>query len=154
MAVCDDCFREFLHPIVHQSMERNSRFREHYGEFDRWDWDAEESVLTFSNAGDPKLRIHVSVVGTVEGGSWEWSWGNPNFGPNSKLDIEKVREFGEENGYEMLTSKFLTSDEYTGWEMTAVAAHVLGALGSYRFPTDDGFCYLIYREIEEVGDEK
>jgi len=34
--------------------------------------------------------------------------------------------------------------------MTAVAAHVLKALGAYRFPTDDGFCYLIYRNIETI----
>jgi hypothetical protein len=64
--------------------------------------------------------------------------------------MEKVREFGEAKGYEQLTSAFLDADEYTGWEMTAVSAHVLDALGTYRFPTDDGHCYLNYRAIEEI----
>ena len=65
--------------------------------------------------------------------------------------MEKVREFGESNGYEKLTTPFLVADEYTGWEMTAVTEHVLEALGAYRFPTDHGFCYLAYRSVEVIG---
>ncbi len=135
-------------------MDRNEGFRERYGSFDRWDWDDENAILIFSNDGLPTLQIEVSVVGTTEGDSWEWSWGNPNFEPCTKRDIEKIREFGEAKGYNQLTSKFLTADEYTGWEMTAVAVHVLNALGSYRFPTERGFCYLVYRKIEKAGQEK
>jgi len=67
--------------------------------------------------------------------------------------MDKVREFGEANGYGKLTTPFLDADEYTGWEMTAVAEHVLNALGAYRFPTDDGFCYLAYRRVEVIGPE-
>jgi uncharacterized protein DUF6882 len=62
----------------------------------------------------------------------------------------RVREFGETSGYEQLTSEFLDVDEYIGWNMTAVAAHVLDALGSYRFPTENGHCYLVYRNIEVI----
>jgi hypothetical protein len=154
MTACDDCFQEFLHPIVNESMEKNERFAERYGKFDCYYWDSDAAVLTFSNAGEAKLRIDVSIVGTTEGNSWEWSWANSNIRTHSKLDMEKVREFGETNGYEQLSTRFLTADEYTGWEMTAVAGHVLDALGAYRFPTDHGFCYLIYRKIEETAQGK
>jgi hypothetical protein len=34
--------------------------------------------------------------------------------------------------------------------MTAVAAHILNAPGAYRFPTENGHCYLIYRKIDEI----
>jgi hypothetical protein len=35
--------------------------------------------------------------------------------------------------------------------MTSVAAHILDAPGAYRFPRDEGgYCYLIYRKIEEL----
>ena len=67
--------------------------------------------------------------------------------------MEKVRDFGEANGFEQLTSTFLEADEYTGWNMTAVAAHVLDAPGTYRFPTDDGHCYLIFRKIAVLPKE-
>lgn len=149
MAVCDDCFWEFAHPLIHESQAKNDRFREQYGLHARWDWDDERSTLTFSDPEKPTLEIDVSIVGSTEGNSWEWSWANANIPPQSKLDIEKVREFGEANGYEKLTAAFLEADEFTGWQMTAIAVHVLEAPGSYRFPTDRGFCYLVYRKIKE-----
>jgi hypothetical protein len=67
--------------------------------------------------------------------------------------MERVRDFGMANGYDKLTTPFLDADEYTGWEMTAVTVHVLESPGSYRFQTEHGYCYLVYREIEEVSSE-
>lgn len=64
--------------------------------------------------------------------------------------MEKVREYGVVNGFEKLTSGFLDADEYTGWEMTAVAAHVLDAPGAYSFPTERGRCWLVYRKIQQL----
>jgi hypothetical protein len=150
MAICDDCFEDFAHPLVHESQAKNDRFREKFGQFARWDWDDERSTLTFSDPQKPALEIDVSIVGTTQGDQWEWSWANKNIPPHSKLDMEKVRDFGEANGYDKLTSAFLESDEYTGWEMTSVAVNILGASGSYRFPTDHGYCYLVYRKITEL----
>ena len=149
MATCDDCFEEFLHPLVHQSMEKNERFWDKYGKYARWDWDYERSVLTFSDPEKTALEIDASVVGTTEGNSWEWAWANGNLDPNTKLDMAKVREFGAANGYDKLTTAFLDADEYTGWEMTSVAVHVLESPGSYRFPTENGYCYLVYRNIRQ-----
>ena len=150
MTICDDCFQKFLHPLVHESMGKNDRFSEKYGERERWDWDPNSATLTFSNAGRPSLRVHCSVAGTIQGDQWQWSWANHNIPEFERRDMERVRKYGEANGYDKLTSPFLDADEYTGWEMTAVAVHVLEAPGSYRFPTDHGFCYLVFREVEEV----
>lgn len=131
-------------------MDKNERFEEQYGSHAQYDWDDEAVTLTFSHPILPTVRIDVTVVGSTEGNSWEWSWANSNYGDRSKLGIEKVRQFGEANGYENLTSAFLNADEDTGWEMTAVAAHLLDAPGAYRFPTDAGHCYLVYRTIEQI----
>jgi hypothetical protein len=149
MATDDDCFEEFLHPLVHESMEKNERFTHQYGQYARWDWDYERSVLIFSDPEKNALEIDASIVGTTEGDSWQWAWANRNLDPHATTDMAKVREFGEAKGYEKLTSAFLVADEYTGWEMTSVAVHVLGSPGSYRFPTERGHCYLAYREIRQ-----
>lgn len=154
MAICDDCFNEFLHPLVHELMDKNERIRECYGVHARYDWDDESATIIFTDPEKPTLRINATVVGTTEGDTWEWTWANKNFEPRTKLDIETVRTFGETNGFEQLTTAFLPADEHTGWEMTAVAAHILNAPGAYRFPTDDGYCYLVYRKIEEVDREQ
>jgi hypothetical protein len=154
MTVCDDRFQEFVHPIVHESIDKNRLFEEKYGIYVRWDWDCDNATLTFSDGGLQKLKINVSVAGTTEGNSWEWSWANKNFEAHTKLDMEKVREFGEQKGLDPLTTAFLEADEHTGWEMTSVAVHVLDALGSYRFPTERGYCYLVYRTIEDPGADR
>jgi hypothetical protein len=65
----------------------------------------------------------------------------------TQVDMEKLREFGEVQGFDKLTTAFLEADEFTGWEMTATAVKVLDAFGSYRFPTGQGYCYLVYRKI-------
>jgi hypothetical protein len=154
MTVCDDCFHEYVHPLFHELMGKNEEFEKRYGPHESWDWDDELITLTFSDPVRPLLRIDVTVVGSTEGDSWEWAWANKNWEAKATLDMEKVREFGETNGYDKLTSAFLEADEYTGWEMTAVAAHILDAPGGYRFPTDYGYCYLVYRKIEEIETEE
>jgi hypothetical protein len=154
MTVCDDCFDKFVHPLIHAGMEKNDAFFLKYGRHARWDWDELTSTLTFSDAKLPTVRVHCSVVGTTEGESWQWSWANENIPPVEKVDMEKVREFGEANGYAKLTTPFLVADEYTGWEMAAVTEHVLGALGAYRMPSDVGFCYVAFRSVEVISAEK
>jgi len=150
MVICDDCFEEFVHPIFHELMEKNERFKEVYGGRARWDWDDVAVTLTFSDPVKSTVRIDVSVVGSIEGNSWQWSWANKNYKDRSRIGMDKVREFGEEKGYEALTSGFLEADEYTGWEITAIAAHLLNAPGAYRFPTDSGHVYLVYRNVEVI----
>ncbi len=143
-------FEDFVHPLTHEAIAKNDRNREQYGKHSRWDWDSVMAELTFSDSKNPTLRVDVTIVGTTQGDSWQWSWANGNIPPKSKRDMEKVGEFGETTGYSELTSGFLKADEYTGWEMTAVAAHVLDALGTYRFPTDHGHCYVVYRSIQKI----
>ncbi len=145
MAPRDDRFQEFVHPLFHELMEKNHAFWELYGRHERFDWDDEAVTLTFSDASLPTVRIDVAVVGSIEADSWQWSWANQNYNQRSKMGIDEVLKFGEANSFHQLTSPFLDADEYTGWQLTAVAAHILNAPGAYRFPTERGFCYLLYR---------
>ncbi len=83
MAACDDCFEHFVHPLVHESQDKNERFREKYGQRARWDWDDKHSTLTFTDSEKPTLEIDVSNVRTTEGSSWEWAWANKNIPPKN-----------------------------------------------------------------------
>ena len=150
MSNSNENFEEFLHKLVHESIDKNERFRQRYGRHKRWDWDSDAVTLTFTDPTKPTLRIEVVVVGTTKGNRWQWTWANRNFDFSSRMSMEKVREFGESRGYQKLTTAFIDADDDTGWEMSSIAVHILGALGSYRFPTDEGYCYLAYLQIEEI----
>jgi hypothetical protein len=52
-------------------MEKNKRFEDRYEKRDRWDWDSDLSLLTFSEAGERKVKIHCAVVGTTQGDRWQ-----------------------------------------------------------------------------------
>src|SRR5258708_7249428 len=102
-----ESFDDFIHPFVHEVIGKNEANEERYGKHSHWDWDYDSSLLTFSDPENSTLQIKVSVVGTTEGDSWQWSWSNQNFELHTKLDMEKVREFGEAIGHSQLTSAFL-----------------------------------------------
>jgi len=143
-------YQKFVHPLIHAGMDKNDAFTRHYGDHAHWDWDDSSSTLTFSDLICRRCVFIVRWLG-VQRELLAMVMGKQNTPPHAKLDMDKVREFGVENGYDKLTTPFLEADDYTGWEMTAVAEHVLNALGAYRFATDKGYCYLIYRKIEEIG---
>jgi hypothetical protein len=153
LTLCDDDFWEFVHPLMLRLRQKNERVRQQYGDYSQWDWDPDAATLTFRERGQPDLCVDVTLVGTTEGGSWEWSWANPNISPDLKRDMEQIPAFGEAHGYQRLSLPFLKSGQETGLEMTAVTAHVLNAPGSFFFSTGDGYCYLVYRKIRVARED-
>jgi len=117
-------------------MERNENWSEKFriGKWPRWDCDFETEALTFSADGRVQVVADIVVVGSVQGSRWEWAWGNPHMPAQSREKMTTVRDFGEEKHWENLTTLFLDSDEYTGWEFSAISAHILNADGIYRCP--------------------
>jgi hypothetical protein len=129
-------------------MDRNKRWMSRFkiGSWSRFDFDLEASTLIFSKDGRPKVIADVVVTGAVQGDRWEWAWGNPYMPVVSQERMTAVRDFGRDKNWEKLTTLFLTNDEYLGWELTAISAHILAAEAVYRCP-DSGlpgdFTYVV-----------
>ena len=150
--LCDAClekeYEAYRHARVHESMDRNEQWMEQFkiGDWPRWDRDFDSSTLIFSEEGQPRVIADIVVTGTVHGNEWEWAWGNPHLPAKSRDQMSAVRDFGEDKGWPKLTTLFLENDEYLGWELTAIAAHLLEAEGVYRCPDGDisgGFVYVL-----------
>ena len=149
--LCENCLRgeyeQFAHECVHEAIALNKIWMEKYriGKWQRWDYSLEDCTLTFSEAGQPKVVCDIRAVGSVQGESWEWSWGNRNLPDSCKDRMEEMRSFGEEKQWHKLTSLFLDSgDDYLGWELASVAVHVLGGIGTYRCPDSETPGYFMY----------
>lgn len=134
-------------------MAKNDRWFEHYkiDSWPRWDYSMDEATLTFSEAGTPKVICQMQVVGSTEGDSWEWSWGNKNLPDPCKTLMFKVKEFGAVKQWDQLTSLFLTNDEYLGWECASIALHVLNGIFAYRCPNKGDFLYLVVLSAQFVS---
>lgn len=117
----------------------------HLGQHQRWDWDQEQAQLIFSNDGTPAVICDIAFVGSISTASntWLWSWANFSLMDAARAPMESVREFGEESDFPKLMVPKWQADEADGWEMAAVAAEVMGALGVYRAPVDRGFTFLV-----------
>jgi hypothetical protein len=149
--LCEVClateYDSFRHTCVHELMDLNKVWREKYkiDSWPRWDYELDSGVLTFSEGGLTKVIADVAVVGTVQGSQWEWSWGNVHTPTRHREQTKRVYDFGALKEWNKLTTLFLESNEYLGWELTAVAAHVLNAKAGYRCPNSghpDHFTYL------------
>jgi hypothetical protein len=113
----------------------------------RWDYSLEEATLTFSEDGKAKVICEIQAVGSVVGEEWEWSWGNSNLPNTCKSRMLAVKEFCSEKQWNKLTSLFLPSNEYLGWELASIAVHLLGGTGVYRCPDSETPEYFMYLAI-------
>jgi len=133
-----------------------ARFR--LGEWGRWDWSQSTGQLIFSESegGPPRVVATFQFVGSVStrGGTWLWGWANPDFERRLTADIAKVVELGEARGIPQLTTPEWKADEVDGWEMTAIAAYVLEAVGAYRTPGDNGFAYFVLTSIRWAHEDE
>jgi hypothetical protein len=122
------------------------------GAYERWDYYQETGLLEFSDSGIVKIRIKYEEVGSISTttNTWLWAWDNEYLLPQVKSEILKVREYGKQHGFISLTKPKWYGDEYDGWEMTAIASYIMKAKGAYRFPTENLYSFVIFKEIEDL----
>jgi hypothetical protein len=63
----------------------------------------------------------------------------------------RVKEFGDENLIEKLSSPKWDASKEDAWEMTAISAYLLKAQGAYSFLSDDIRVYVVLKEMSVIG---
>jgi hypothetical protein len=92
--------------------------------------------LTFTSPKGLLATAPVQIVGSfnTQDGTWLWGWDNPSLEAKLTEHMSKVRSFGLERGYEVLTTPNLVCPESQCWELTALACMLAEAQGAYRGP--------------------
>lgn len=126
------------------------------GVHQNWFYDQETGLLSFSNNKKDCIRFRFESVGSISyiSNTWLWSWANSYVLPNTATDILKVKRFGEEHGFEKLFEKKWDADIYDGWEMTAISAYLLKAMGAYRAPNEEEniFQFKLLMQVEYLDE--
>jgi hypothetical protein len=150
-----DWYPAWRHDAIHELMAKQERARETYrvGDWSRFDYDADVGTLIFSEDGVAKVIADIQIVGTTAERDWLWSWANPHWSGCCVDEMHNVRDFGAKHGIEELISEYLEDDDLNnlGWEMTAVAARILGAAGAYRPPDETGCIFLVCQSFRFVS---
>ena len=121
-------------------------------DYERWDWSQETGKLIFSHEGQAFLECDIHFVGTVStlSNTWMWAWANATFTDSIKDSSRIVREIGDERNFLKLACALWDADEIAGWEMTAVMAKTIGAIGAYRTSSNDGFVYMLVTKVNKL----
>lgn len=147
----EDEFSDYAHDAVHELMELNEKYHQQFriGDYARWFYDLEKGTLTFSDHGVPHVVATVQAIGSfaTRTSTWLWSWANESIPKEMSNALLAVREFGQKNNISRLTQEYWEATEVDGWEMSAIAARLLGAKGVYRCPGEFGFLFLLLTYI-------
>jgi hypothetical protein len=165
LRVCDRCYetvRERAWPheeafdrLVEEATEyleaRQSELETVYrlSSIERYDWNQDSGQLVLSQGGTPQVVAEIQFVGSHSSstGSWLWSWGNRSLVEGVKSRMREVRRVGEEHGFLKLAAAHWPATPQEAWEMTAVAARLLGAKGAYRSPDERGALFMVMTEV-------
>ena len=141
-------FKDYKDNCVAELMPLQDEFMKLYdiNSYEEWFYDHDIGAFHFKSHNGKNLYFKYVDVGSfsTNTSTWKWSWGNETTPASVSKSLEKVKAFGQANHYEPLTRGLIDGDEYTGWEMTAIAVKMLNAFGAYRVPSDHLFIYFIF----------
>lgn len=140
-------WRDFLRQC-HKGLEEKQEALERVHSLSRhkrWDWDQDRGELVFSTSGVPAVIATIEFVGSIstKSDTWLWSWANPSTLETVRSRIVAVHDLGEVRDFPKLTVPKWPAGEADGWDMAAVAAHVLDAAGVYRTASESGFTFML-----------
>lgn len=151
-------YQEFANDNCHRLTDIQDNFKAIYSIDDYENWyytQASEILRLYSD--DKEIFFKYIPVGTYskDSNTWLWAWSNKDSVEPRKLKTIKVKELGEQIGYEKLTTNHFEGDEYIGWELTSITFHQLGGIGTYRVVSDHLEKYFILtNEISKTEVEK
>ena len=121
-----------------------------------WDMDQHTGQLFLSRDGEPQFAAAVQAVGSlgVYDNRWFWSWADRSIPDPASESILQVKDFGQENRFPRLTIPKWHAEEADGWDMTAIAAHLLNGKGAYRICQKDRIMFLLIRDIRRLPTER
>jgi hypothetical protein len=144
-------FRQLVSDSTEFLQARIARARENFGigKYERYDYDLPSNRFWWSNAGVPQVEARIIIVGSISitSKTWLWSWANPHFDDVRTPEIERVREYGIQNGIAPLIERKWPAEETDGWEMTSISAHLLECSAAYRSPSSTGGLFLLLNDL-------
>lgn len=134
--------------------EKQGSFADEFkiNDHEKWDWEQDTGKLIFSHNGKPQVEavIHFSGSYSTASESWMWAWANNGLDEKVKESSKLIKEMGDEMNFLKLVAGLWEADEVDGWEMTAILAKAINAIGAYRTPKENGFTYMVVTDAKWV----
>ncbi|MFK0202957.1 DUF6882 domain-containing protein [Streptomyces lavendulae] len=115
----------------------------------QYDWSMDDAQITWSRDSKVFLTGRLTMIGSVSVSqqTWLWSWANESLPHAARGDMERVRQFGEENDYPVLPWPDFTYHPELVAEARMVAASVLDAEGLWAESMDDVQLHFMIHDL-------
>ncbi len=115
-----------------------------------WSVDQGEGTITFTSPKGLIATAPVQIIGSYDtrDSSWLWSWENPSIESALTEHARKVRAYGQEKGYQILTTPQFVCPEEQGWDLTALACMLAKAQGGYRGPAGTTRVFMTFGNVK------
>jgi len=143
-------YQDFANDSCHRLTEIQNNFKAKYAIDDYESWyytQASEVLRLYSN--DKEIFFKYIPVGTYSRNTktWLWGWSNNDSVEPRKHRTLKIKDLGEQIGFDELKNNHFEGDEYIGWELTSISFHHLGGIGTYRVISDHLEKYFILTDV-------
>ncbi len=139
----DEEFAQFLEMTVAEMNAKQQRLQDVYrlSTWANWQLDPDTFKLRFENEqGQNMVDADTIFMGSysTNASTWKWAWGNFDLPPEERAKSETIRQLSNLTGYGIFEDgQPFEADEYTAFELTAMALHQLKADGFFRVPNRD-----------------
>jgi hypothetical protein len=115
-----------------------------------WSVNQDEGTIKFDSPKGIRATAPVQIVGSYnkQDGTWLWGWANPSLETPLTEHARKVRAYGIEKGYDMLTTPKLACSEDQCWELAALACMLCEAQGAYRGPAGTARVFMTFGKVK------
>jgi hypothetical protein len=155
----DEEFERFVQAAMAELSRKQDRLTAEFGlgGYARWDLDQKTETLAFFDEGGRKaVRADVINIGSYasNSGTWKWAWSNESVRPHARRKAEPLKQLAAMTGFHIFTEQAAISvDENMAWELAAISARHLDALGVYRAPSSSRplASFLAITDIQRVA---
>jgi hypothetical protein len=141
-------FEEYKSQCINDLMFLQPEFMKLYDldSYEEWFYDHGIGVFHFKSTKGRNLYFKYVGVGSfsTNANTWKWAWDNPTTPKHVSRALEKVKSFGTLNNFEKLKTGLFEGDKHIGWEMTAISAKLLSAVGAYHVQQEHLLIYFIF----------
>jgi hypothetical protein len=156
LVVTPDDYRELARQACDRCRVRQEATRTAWPKFGaskRWDYDPDTQTITFSD--DPasdRVVADVTLAGSFSTttNTWLWAWDNGNYTDAQRRAMDPLRVFGEVRGIDQFREPHWNAEEVDGFEVTQIAADLLGATAIYRAPFDHLRVFMLLNGFRTV----
>lgn len=115
----------------------------------RYRWSLADARITWSRDGAEFLSGRITMIGSVSAsdGSFLWSWANPTLPQPALGEIDRVRRYGEANGFPLLMWESFHNHGEMVNAARQVSAAVLDAEGLWTDTKGDIQLHFLIHEL-------